>query len=516
MDPNETAFLDRDDLLQRLHDLERDNARLRKRIEKVHQDDHPALIEPTLRQSAIADADIRIEELMRSRDALLVTESRFRALLESATDYAIITLDLNGVVLSWNKGAKNILGWDEEEAVGRHGEFFFLPEDREARIPQHEMVTALAKGRAEDNRWHLKKDGSKFWASGAVMPFHNSELLGFLKILRDRTQERDTDLQLRKSEEQLREILESISDAFYAVDRDWRLTYINSKTEQWWGRSREELIGKNYPETFPAIVGSEAFDAHVHAMEERCPVHIETLSPILDHWVDVNIYPTADGGLSVYFRDITQRKKAEEHQRILLHELNHRVKNTLATVQSIAAQTLRNANSINGAKEALETRLFALSRAHDVLTRENWDAADLHEIVAQSIEPYLSYGANRILCEGPHVRIPPRMALAFAMAFQELATNAVKYGALRNERGRIAIRWSIEHSQNSSCLRVHWEEADGPPVRKPERLGFGARLIERSLAHDLNGTARIIFAPTGILCDVEAPLTQEEELQLQV
>jgi PAS domain S-box-containing protein len=500
MNHGETQFLSRADLLQRLSKLEQDNRELRARLQK-----------PDIWNSVATD--LQFKDLKADHNSLRISEGWLRALVESATDYAIITLDLTGRITSWNSGARNILGWEESEVIGRYADFFFTPEDRKAGEPEGEMRKALAEGRAEDERWHLKQDGSSFWAKGALMPFRDSELLGFLKILRDHTNEKYAVQQLNESEEQLREILESISDAFYAVDRNWRFTYVNRKAEEWWGRKREDLLGKSYPETFPQIIGSDALNAHIQVMEGRKPVHFEVISPILHHWVDGNIYPTADGGLSVYFRDITERKKAEEHQRVLLHELNHRVKNTLATVQSIASQTLRNANTPQETKEALESRLFALSRAHDVLTRENWEAASLHEIVAQAIEPYRIYGEERIQFAGPSVRIPPRMALALAMAFQELATNAVKYGALHNEHGQIGIRWVVDGQSTPPCLRLRWEESGGPSVKapEPERRGFGTRLIERSLAHDLNGSAQIKFAPTGLVCEITAPLLKEGE-----
>jgi PAS domain S-box-containing protein len=496
MSEEEIRFLSREDLLRRISDLEQENHELRAHAE---------------RQSAWSAATTSwIDRFEHDRNALPESEGWLRALVESATDYAIITLNLTGHVTSWNAGARNILGWTEDEAVGRHTDFFFTEEDQRAGAPQDEMRHALQDGRAEDERWHVRKDGSCFWAKGALMPFRNSELLGFLKILRDRTDDKLAAEQLHNSEEHLREILESISDAFYAVDRHWRFTYVNRKAEEWWGCKREDLIGKVYPEFFPQVVGTEALDAQREVMEKRQPFHFEVVSPVLGHWIDTHIYPTADGGLSVYFRDISVRKKAQEHQQVLIHELNHRVKNTLATVQSIASQTLRNASTMQDAKEALENRLFALSRAHDVLTRENWEAADLQEIVSQAMEPYRSYGEERIQAAGPYVRIPPRMALALAMAFQELATNAVKYGALYNEHGRITIGWTVDDASHPPCLRLRWEEACGPPVKVPERFGFGTRLIERSLAHDLNGTAEITFAGTGLVCEVTAPLIRDE------
>lgn len=205
-------------------------------------------------------------------------------------------------------------------------------------------------------------------------------------------------------------------------------------------------------------------------------------------------------------RDVTDRKRAEDQRTLLIHELNHRVKNTLATVQSIASQTLRNAPTMRDAKEALEGRLIALARAHDVLTRESWEGAELREIVTQAVAPYAGRGEDRLHLKGPEVRLPPRMALALAMALQELATNAVKYGALSNATGEVRITCDVAPDEPSPRFHLRWEESGGPPVREPGRRGFGSRLIERSLSQELNGKARIEFLPTGIVCTVDAPL----------
>jgi PAS domain S-box-containing protein len=203
--------------------------------------------------------------------------------------------------------------------------------------------------------------------------------------------------------------------------------------------------------------------------------------------------------------DITERKRAEDHQQLLIHELNHRVKNTLATVQSIASQTLRNAGSTAQAQRDLESRLLALSRTHDVLTRENWEGASLREIVAQAFEPFKSYGRERLHYRGPEVRLVPRTALALSMALHELATNAAKYGALSDTTGRLSLTWSVDRT-HAPRLHLRWEEMDGPPVKPVARRGFGSRLIERTLAQDLDGDAKIDFAPTGVVCTVDAPL----------
>ncbi len=206
-------------------------------------------------------------------------------------------------------------------------------------------------------------------------------------------------------------------------------------------------------------------------------------------------------------RDITERKKADEQRTLLINELNHRVKNTLATVQSIASQTLRNAETALGAKEALEARLIALARAHDVLTRESWEGAELKDIVTQALAPYTNLEESRLAIGGPEVRLSPRVALALSMALQELTTNAVKYGALSNGTGRVDVLWSVEPAEPWSRLHLRWQESGGPRVQVPTRLGFGSRLIERSLARELNGDVRVEFRPEGVLCKVDAPLS---------
>jgi two-component sensor histidine kinase len=206
-------------------------------------------------------------------------------------------------------------------------------------------------------------------------------------------------------------------------------------------------------------------------------------------------------------RVVDELQAALKDKDLLIDELNHRVKNTLATVQSIASQTLRTAPTVEHASTAIESRLIALSRVHNVLTVQSWASVGLREIVRQAIEPYRDKADGRISAERPQVQIPPRMALALAMAIQELATNAVKYGALSNGVGQINLHWALDRKVSPHRLHLTWTESEGPPVQKPNRRGFGTRLIERSLAEDLDGVVRIEFASAGIVCSVDAPLT---------
>jgi PAS domain S-box-containing protein len=204
--------------------------------------------------------------------------------------------------------------------------------------------------------------------------------------------------------------------------------------------------------------------------------------------------------------DVTEAKVSQGQQAVLINELNHRVKNTLATVQAIAAQSLRPDRDGAEAREAFESRLLALSRAHDVLTQESWQTAGLREIVERAVEPYGGADARRFVINGPDVRLQPHNALTFAMALQELATNAAKYGALSAPKGEVSIAWRMEPAVDRARLHFQWRETGGPPVLPPKRRGFGSRLIERTLAEDTNGHVEISYDPKGVRLELTMPL----------
>jgi len=206
------------------------------------------------------------------------------------------------------------------------------------------------------------------------------------------------------------------------------------------------------------------------------------------------------------FHDITDRKRAESQQKILLGELNHRVKNTLATVQSIASQTLRTSPDLSNFKEAFEGRLMALSKTHDVLTRSSWREAGLRDIAEQELEPYRRKGDERVLMDGPPVTLSARYAINFGLVLHELVTNAVKYGALATPSGVVEIRWKVAEEDGRPVLHLHWQEHGGPPPEPPRRQGFGSRLIRRSIEGEMAGKMTLAFPPTGAVYDFAIPL----------
>ena len=202
--------------------------------------------------------------------------------------------------------------------------------------------------------------------------------------------------------------------------------------------------------------------------------------------------------------DISGRKRAEAQRELLLAELNHRVKNTLAVVQSIAHQTFKETDP--EARKAFEGRLVALGVAHNLLTEANWESASLGQLAADTLQAGGPNG-ERVSLSGPRILLPPRGALAMAMALHELYTNAVKYGALSNDAGRIELEWRLT-AETPARLELVWRELGGPPVAPPNRRGFGSLLLDRTLAHDLEGTVSMEFTPKGLVCSIVSPLSE--------
>jgi PAS domain S-box-containing protein len=201
--------------------------------------------------------------------------------------------------------------------------------------------------------------------------------------------------------------------------------------------------------------------------------------------------------------DITERKRGEEQRNLLVHELNHRVKNTLAVVQAIASQTLRSAAGLEEAESALVSRLVSLAKAHDILTQENWSGADLDDVVVASVTAHSAIERFRI--EGDPVRLPPSLALSVAMAIHELTTNALKYGALSQTGGTVSIHWTKTPGDEADHLGIEWREQGGPPVKPPERKGFGTRMLVRIFDSERGGVT-IQFEPSGLRCVLEVDL----------
>jgi PAS domain S-box-containing protein len=312
----------------------------------------------------------------------------------------------------------------------------------------------------------------------------------------------------------LRTVVETTPSLIYAKNLKGQVVLANGAFLEILGKTRTEVVGRTdiafrsnqaQAETMVTTdrrimsTGQAEICEELIGNEGNQPrVWLSTKTPL--HNADGEVVGLV--GVSV---EITERKQAEDRLRQMVNELNHRVKNTLATVQSIASHTLRGADRAIG--RTLEARLMALASAHDVLTREEWEGANLTDVIAGALTPYGGVEDSRFHVSGPPLRLMPRAAVALAMGLHELTTNALKYGSLSVGGGQVDITWATVKAIPPH-LHMIWSERNGPPVTQPVELGFGTRLIERSLAQDLGGTAQITFAAGGIICVIDAPLDE--------
>lgn len=320
----------------------------------------------------------------------------------------------------------------------------------------------------------------------------------------------------RRQYEQAAAIVNFSDDAIISTDLESVVTSWNRGAERLFGYAAQEAIGMPVTLFTPAeaIEEESGILQRIRRGEKIDPyetVRHRKDGTLLD--VSLSVSPLVDArgriaGMSAIARDVTERKRQQRQRELLVHELNHRVKNTLAMVQSLAMQTLRHAATPAEGRAAFEARLVALAKAHDVLTREHWEGASLNKVVADAVAAYSGdFQESRFRIAGPFVRLRPKAVLALSMALHELATNAVKYGALANATGNVEITWRLIPG-DPRRFQLRWAESGGPPVEAPRRRGFGSYLIEQGLAYDLAGEARLTFARAGLVYTIDAPLDE--------
>lgn len=364
-----------------------------------------------------------------------------------------------------------------------------------------------------------RRDGSRIRVLANIEPLFDEDgrICGAVNCMQDITMARRVEDAWRESVQRLAATYAHAAIGITEVDEDGRLLRVNETTCAITGYSREELLHSTiFDITHPDDQNWDRANHRAQATGEAEGYVVEKRLIRKDGrviWIDVRSSTVRDAaGRFLYgirvVHDITDRKEAEQRQKLLVDELNHRVKNTLATVQSLATQTLRGAGSPEQFRRAFEARIIALSKTHDLLTSRNWRGADLAAIISQQLQPYAMDPARLVLA-GDAVALTPRAALTLSMVFHELATNAAKYGALSTPAGRLEVRWTVEGAQGEAapdCVRLTWQETGGPAVIPPQRRGFGSRLIERSTS-ELDGEAELEFAPAGLRYCVSIPLT---------
>ncbi|HEX8574481.1 MAG TPA: HWE histidine kinase domain-containing protein [Allosphingosinicella sp.] len=483
-------------------------------------------------------------------------------MLDTALD-AVVVMTREGMVAGWNDVATQTFGWTGEEAVGRLMADLIIPEQyREAHCRGLERFNETAEERVLNRRIEISavdKDGREFPVELSItLAGHSDEAL-FLGFLRDISERREAEARLRRqaSETELLFKVTRMAAETASFDEALHACLEAICTLTGWPIGHALIAAGGQAELVSTSVWFEASPGDSEPMKAataglRFTPGIGLPGLILDRgepaWVsDPEGHPdfirkglgyaaafgfpiknegrivavleffsrTAaepDPELMMTVRTlgeqvgrVLERRRTEEHLRLLVNELNHRVKNTLAIVQSIAVQTLRSEDGEDGPRRAFESRLSALASAHDLLTAENWESAPLRQVVETA---GLGCGASpeRLTLSGPDVRVQPRTAVSIAMAVHELCTNAVKYGAFSNRTGTVSVDWEVSEAGQGRCLRFRWREEGGPPVKPPEKRGFGTRMIERALAAELGGSAVVEFRPEGIWCVVEAAL----------
>lgn len=343
---------------------------------------------------------VDITERQRAEESRRQSEERFRAIVESARDYAIFTNDVGGRIDQWLPGAAAVFGFPAKEAVGQDAAILFTPEDRAAGVWQEEFAKARDEGVAPDVRWHLREDGSRVFIEGSTRALRDGSggLRGMIKVGQDVTER-------RRGEEALRD--------------------------------------------------------------------------------------------------------SEAQAKLLLAELQHRVRNTLAVVRSIARRTAATSDTVEDYAMHLEGRIDAFARVQAAVTRDPTGGIDLESLVAAEL---LAYGAHEgrqvVSIKGPSIRLQPKAAETLGLAIHELATNAVKHGALSAERGQVAVEWKVDGDGGTPRLVFDWSET-GVDISgsNPRRQGFGTELLSRTIGYELSGETKLAFEPVGLHCTISLPIT---------
>jgi PAS domain S-box-containing protein len=442
------------------------------------------------------------------------SDERLAATYEAAT-IGIAEADREGRLLRVNDTLCLMLGRSREELLNMTFFDYTQKDDRE----EDSLLYARQIAGQIDN-YALRKRAARPDGSTVYLDVHSSSVLDAdgrfrygVRVLQDVTLAKQMEDQIRGSEQHLRDLLEALPAAVYTTDATGSITFFNQAAVEMSGRTPE--IGDKWCVTWRLYNPDGSLLPHDQcpmavALKEDRPVRgAEAIAERPDgSRIPFIPFPTplhdADGNLIGAINmlvDITERKRAENRQKVLIDELNHRVKNMLATVQSLAGQTARHAEGLEDFAQRFEARLLALSRAHDMLTRRHWEGASLDALIREVLTALTGTEAQRIKTEGPAVDLDARSALSVTTALSELATNALKFGALSDDAGKLSVTWrQEEEGLLQPRLVLQWCEHDGPVVVPPTRRGIGIRLLERAIERDLEGELDLSFEPAGVVC----------------
>jgi PAS domain S-box-containing protein len=472
-------------------------------------DEEQALVAEATERSWAHIVRVRSEAILRE------SEDRFRNIADQ-TPVMLWVTDGTGYCTYLNQTWYAFTGQKDRSGEG-FGWLNAVHDDDRPEAERSFLSANAAHERYEIDFRVRRADGSYRWCIDAAAPrFDGSgNFLGYVGSVIDVDERRENIERVRRSEEQLRAVIEQMPIGV-AIARapSGNIFLYNQALEEMLGHPilsdgaetydryggidhEGQAIGTDQYPLYRAIAFGETVINHEMLYRRPDGQVISLLgqaAPVLDHDGKAEIAIVA-------LQDITGRKQAESHQRLLINELSHRAKNLLAIIQSIAQQSFRGDDPMPAQLSRFEGRLGALSAAHGILTKERWEAVPLRRLICDTFTAVRS-DDERLSLEGPDIMLPPKVAVSLAMAVHELATNATKYGSLSRDHGSVFIRWWNDEGR----LKFEWKERGGPPVMQPTSRGFGTRMIERGLAAELGGLVRIHYEPDGVRCEVDAPM----------
>lgn len=463
-------------------------------------------------------------DITRRREAearLRKSEESLRLATESA-GMASWELDLETMAGEWSPNRFDLLGMERRpDSRGTFDEWLerVHPDDREMARAAAQNCFETGMPYTIEYRIRRADNGEERWlqSHGSRIDYEDGRPSRLVGISFDVTYRKRAEEELRESEARFRTIFEQANDYLVTTTLDQRITSVNPAVVAALGYAEDEIVGASIGDFMDPDQLALSMEAFEHKMRvggntrTTLTVRARDGRPLI--W-EINSRLTTDAegrptGLHAIGRDMTEAKRAEAHLRLLVDELNHRVKNTLAIVQGIAQQSFKGITDPAAARRAFEGRLAALSEAHNLLTREHWGPVSMAQIIGDAVAPHGGV-VGRFELDGPDLPILPKTAISLALAIHELATNAVKHGALSQPTGQVTIRWA-RTGEDGARLSLVWQEHGGPRVEAPTRRGFGTRMIERGLAAELGGTVKIDFRPDGLVCTVDAPLPEGKE-----
>jgi len=429
---------------------------------------------------------------------------------------AVYTTDTEGRITFYNDAAAELWGVRPELNSDQWCGSWRIYTPEGELLPHDQCPMALTLKTGEVVRGEAvaeRPDGTRVRFQAFPHPIRDSSgrMIGAINMLADVTQQHQSEAALSR----IAAIVSSSDDAIISKTLSGRITTWNKGASRIFGYEEAEMIGQPIYRLIPPELHDEERTILWKIARGEHIDHFETVRLAKDgRRVDISltISPLYDKsgkivGASKVARDITEKKRSEELQRLLVNELNHRVKNTLAIVQSIATQTLRRTESPAEFAASFSGRLQALAKAHTLFARHAWQSADLAEIVHDQLLDHES--ESRISRNGPSIALDPQVALSIALILHELGTNARKYGALSVPGGKLSVDWKLQQGE----VKLHWRERQGPMVNVPLRKGFGTTLIEKSLkAH--NGSAKLHYEPDGLICEIRVPVPENTQTGL--